>query len=561
MKTTRREFLSLIGKGAAAGASLPFLDGCASPPSDGALPFDGAVVGEAHALCHDMRDGLVAVDPVASAEHVYDVIIVGGGASGVAAAWKLLRSGVRNILLVEHGPELGGTSVSGELGGQRFAWAAHYIESPAPGGAPMQEICEDLGIIRDYIDGWPLVDPRYVVAEPEVGLLAGSAWRPVHFPMQVAESRDVVEYERFRQDMYRWVTWRDSAGRPAFGRPIGRTSPSDEARDLDHITMAAYLDRLGIESDLVRWYVNNRVVDEYGCGIEDASAWAGVQFWAQSNSSFTDFEPPGTPSPAVLSWPEGNSFLVNGMARDLTPSQKRLRSLVVNVRNASDRALVTCLDDTGSERTTLQAKAVIYAAPKHAIYYVIPDLVGAGRDEFNACKYIPWVTAAGHVRRPPATDPRHPLTWETLGHEAWGLGYIDNRHMTRRDDGFDTPTVLTFYAALCEDIDEDRRTLLNEGWDYWARAILGALQQMHPGIESLITRLDVRKWGHAMIAMRPGYLWGPERRRMLRPFGRVHFAGVDIAGTPVFEQAAHRGVEAAEAAMATLGASYSSSLS
>lgn len=561
MKTTRREFLSLIGAGAAFGASLPLLDGCASASTARPLPFDGAVVGEDHAVCHDVRDGRVELNPVAPDPRVYDVIIVGGGVSGVAAAWKLLRCGVRDILLIERGSELGGTSISGEHGGQRFAWAAHYIESPGPDAGHMLEICEDLRIIGDTIDGWPVVDPRYVVPEPEVGLRAGGSWLPAHFPAQIAASRDVVEYERFRQDMYRWVRWRDTVGRPAFGRPIQRTSPSDEARELDRITMAKYLDRLDIQSDLVRWYVNNRVVDEYGCGIETVSAWAGVQFWAQSNSSFTDFEPPGTPAPVVLSWPEGNAFLVNGMARDLGASRTRLESLVLNVRNAGDRALVTCLDADGAGRTTLQARTVIYAAPKHAVYYVMPDLVAAGRDEFNACEYVPWVTASVHVTRPPASKPRHPLTWETLGHQAWGLGYIDNRHMTRRGGGFDEPTILTFYAALCEDIDADRHRLLDEGWDYWARAILGSLQQMHPGIESLVTRLDVRKWGHAMIAMRPGYLWGPERQRMLRPFGRVHFAGVDIAGTPVFEQAAYRGIEAAEAAMVALGVPHNSSLS
>ena len=507
-----------------------------------------------------MRDGRVDLSHVEPEPHIHDVIIVGGGVSGVAAAWKLTRSGVRDVLIVERGRELGGTSVGGQLDGQSFAWAAHYIESPGPGSPHMHEICGDLGIIRDYIGGWPVVDPRYVVRDPEVGLRAGATWRPVHFPMQVAASADVVEYERFRQDMYRWVTWRDSAGRPAFGRPIERTSPADEVRDLDGITMAAYLDRIGIRSELVRWYVNNRVVDEYGCGVETVSAWAGVQFWAQSNSSFTDFEPSGTPSPVVLSWPQGNAFLVDGMARGLTESQKRLGSLVVNVRNAGDRVLVTCVDVADGAKRTLLARRVIYAAPKHAVYYAIPDLVSVGRDEFNACEYVPWVTAAVHVSRPPAARPRHPLTWETLGHEAWGHGYIDNRHMTRQGDGFDEPTVLTFYAALCDDIDADRHRLLDEGWDYWARAVLGALQQMHPGIESLITRLDVRKWGHAMIAMKPGHLWGAERRRMLRPFGNIEFAGVDIGGTPVFEQASYRGIAAAEAVMDALGVSYSSSL-
>ena len=71
----------MIGKGAAVGASLPFLDGCARPSDSGALPFDGAVVREDHALCHDMRDGRVDLSPVEPEPHIHDAIIVGGGVS------------------------------------------------------------------------------------------------------------------------------------------------------------------------------------------------------------------------------------------------------------------------------------------------------------------------------------------------------------------------------------------------------------------------------------------------------------------------------------------------
>ena len=37
-----------------------------------------------------------------------DVIIIGGGAAGLAAAVACYDSGVRDILIIERGPELGG---------------------------------------------------------------------------------------------------------------------------------------------------------------------------------------------------------------------------------------------------------------------------------------------------------------------------------------------------------------------------------------------------------------------------------------------------------------------
>jgi len=567
---SRREFLKIIGKSAAFGTCLPMLNSCrTSPLLRGQLPFSGEVVGEDIGLCHELRDGNLRIQvdnnpltPFVKGEarsHIYDVIIIGAGISGLAAAWKLVKCGVNNLLVIEKANEIGGTCIAGQEGDITFPWCAHYIESPHPRSKYLLEIYEELGIIIDYDGEWPIVNPNYKVPEPEISLLAGNKWRPSHFPIQIASSQDVVEFESFRQDMYRWVKWRDKDGRPAFGCPVEETSPADEVRRLDRISMLDYLRSIGIRSKPVDWYVDNRMMDEYGCRIQDVSAWAGVQFWGQSNSSFTDFEPPGTPASGLLSWPEGNTFLAKGLAKKLSAEQLRLQTLTVNVRNEKDHVLVTYIDQETLSFTTLQGKWVIYAAPKNSVYHLIPGLEQAGRTEFRKCKYVSWITATVHLRKPPQKK-EYMLAWENLCYNSWGLGYIDNRHLMRQPNRFDLPTILTFYAALCSDIETERYELFKEGWDFWARMILHALEDMHPHIAKLITKMDIYKWGHAMVAMTPGYLWGPDRQSMKQPFGRIHFAGADIGGTPVFEHAAYRGIETAQAVMDGLGVLYKSSI-
>ncbi len=558
-RSTRREFLKRIGQSMAFGAYLPALHGCGSVSSRRRLPFSGRVVGEDYTLCHALRGNAVDTAATEPEPHLYDVIIVGAGISGLAAAWKLARSGITNFLVLEKADQIGGTCIAQEDGDIIFPWGAHYIESPRPGSRYLLEICEDLGIIIDYNGEWPVVEPNYVVPEPEVSLLAGGKWRPAHFPIEVASSEEVVEFERFRQILYRWANWRDAEGRTAFGCPNQYTSPDEEVRSLDRISMADYLDSLGIHSAPTRWYVNNRMMDEYGCQIHDVSAWVGIQFWAQSNSSFMDFEPPGTPAPVLLSWPEGNAFLAKGLAKRLKPEQLRLNTLAARIQNDGERVLVTCVGPTVHDAYMFQTRWVIHTIPKNSVYSLMPELEQAGRTEFEICEYVPWVTAAVHLRRHP-NEKRYPAAWEVLSYDAWGLGYIDNRHMLHRYERHELPTVLTFYAALCSDIQAERYELFGEDWEYWARKILRVLEQMHPHIAQLITRLDIFKWGHAMVAMRPGYLWGTERQQMLKPFGRVHFAGMDVAGTPVFEQATYRGIETAEAVMDALGVAYSSSI-
>jgi hypothetical protein len=63
-----------------------------------------------------------------------------------------------------------------------------------------------------------------------------------------------------------------------------------------------------------------------------------------------------------------------------------------------------------------------------------------------------------------------------------------------------------------------------------------------------------------MIRPTPGFIWGAARREAARPLGPVHFAHSDLSGLSIFEEAQWRGIAAAEAVLAALGAPFSSAL-
>ena len=556
MRSTRREFLAWLTKATAVGAAFPLLHGCGG--DGGSLPFDGELAGEDPTWCHSLRDGALTLPAAPAETPLLDVLIVGGGAAGAAAAWRLERAGVRSMLLIEKEAELGGTSMAGKGPNGAFAWGAHYVEAPPPDARYLLDIYEDLGVIIDMDGGWPIMDPQYVVPPLEAKLLAGNEWAEGLFPYALASSSDVSEYERFRQDLYRWSKWRGEENRPAFGRPLEALSAAEEPRRLDEMTMLEYLDSLGVRSKLVQWLVNNRMMDEYGLTLDQVSAWSGVQFWAQSNSSLIDFEPPLERAPQTLSWREGNSFLVKGMARRLRPDQLSLGTIAVQIERTAEGVQAALLDVKRGAFSHVKARQAVFAAPKHTAPHVIPELKTAGRTEFERLEYVPWLTAAVHLSSG-EMDAAVPPSWETLAFDGWGLGYIDNGHLDA-DRPFGAPRTLTFYAALTPDIHEQRSLLLKEGWEFWARVVLEEMERMHPNIRRQIERIDIRKWGHAMAAARPGSVWGSDREAMRRPFGPIHFAGADIGGSPVFEQAARTGVQAAEAALSGLGRSYVSAL-
>jgi hypothetical protein len=126
-----------------------------------------------------------------------------------------------------------------------------------------------------------------------------------------------------------------------------------------------------------------------------------------------------------------------------------------------------------------------------------------------------------------------------------------NTHQQGRDHG---PAVFTYYYPLTDSDPRQARTrLLGTDRDGWAEVALTDLGMAHPNIRVLTTRLDVMRWGHAMIRPTPGFVWGAARTAAAKPHRGIHFAGADLSGIPIFEEALHHGVRAAEEVLAARG--------
>jgi hypothetical protein len=148
------------------------------------------------------------------------------------------------------------------------------------------------------------------------------------------------------------------------------------------------------------------------------------------------------------------------------------------------------------------------------------------------------------------SDRGFPLAWDNVLYESPALGYVVATHQRGLDHG---KTVFTYYYPLCDSSPRDARTkLLSTGRDQWADIALADLSRAHPEIRRLTERLDVMRWGHAMIRPRPGFIWSEARRKAAAPYRSIHFANTDLSGIALFEEAYYHGRRAADEVLTVL---------
>ena len=118
--TTRRELLTaLLGASVAAG--------CRTRRRP--VTWDGGFAPRAMGVGHRLIRGEF---PPPSSRRDTDVLVLGGGVSGLTAAWQLLRARPDlRVSVVEVEDRLGGTSAVGQVGPLAFPWGAHYLPAPA----------------------------------------------------------------------------------------------------------------------------------------------------------------------------------------------------------------------------------------------------------------------------------------------------------------------------------------------------------------------------------------------------------------------------------------------
>jgi glycine/D-amino acid oxidase-like deaminating enzyme len=537
---TRREILaSMLG--------LPVaLAACRSNEAP-RLP-DGEIVGASDAFGHRLRDRLHIEIPQDRWEQT-KVVIVGGGVAGLAAARQLLKAGFEDFRMLELERAPGGTARSGTSPVIAYPWGAHYLPAPMKENTALIALLAEMGIIegRDA-DGEPVIAEQFLCGDPEERVYYKGRWYEGLYLRAGASSDDLAQLDAFNKEVARWVGWRDGRGRRAFTIPIADCSDDAEVTALDKLTMREWLDARGFTSPRLRWLVDYSCRDDYGLTLEQTSAWAGLFYFASR------VRKPGGEAEPLMSWPEGNGRLV---AHLYQASQSKIRlgfaaaEIIPTEASGKSGVDVIAVSQDGQTAIGIHAERVIFAAPHFLTRYVIRDWRDQPPPHVAEFHYGAWWVANLFLKDRPVENS-FALAWDNVLVESKSLGYVVATHQKGLDRG---PTVFTYYYPMCDDDDprEAREKLLGMEWRDFADVALTDLSRPHKDIRTLVERLDVMRWGHAMISPRPNFVWSAARRDAARLYRNIHFAHTDLSGVALFEEAFYHGMRAADEVLEAWG--------
>jgi len=508
---------------------------------------DGDIVGASDAFGHRLRDKLHIEIPPDRWEQT-KVVIVGGGVAGLAAARQLLRAGFEDFRMLELEQAPGGTARSGTSPVSAYPWGAHYLPAPMKENTALITMLDEMGIIEGRTaDGEPIIAEQFLCRDPEERVYYKGRWYEGLYLRAGASLDDLAQLEAFNKEVARWVGWRDGRGRRAFTIPVAACSDETEVTSLDQLTMSQWLDARGFTSPRLRWLVDYSCRDDYGLTLEQTSAWAGLFYFASR------VRKPGGEAEPLMSWPEGNGRLV---AHLYQKSQSKIRlglaaaEIIPTDASGKSGVEVIAISQAAQSAIGIRAERVIFAAPHFLARYVIRDWRDEPPPHIAEFHYGAWWVANLFLRDRPVENS-FALAWDNVLYESKSLGYVVATHQQGLDRG---PTVFTYYYPMCDDDPREARArLLGMEWRDFADIALTDLSRPHREIRSLVERLDVMRWGHAMISPRPNFLWSAARRNAARVYRNIHFAHTDLSGVALFEEAFYHGARAADEVLAAGG--------
>jgi monoamine oxidase len=493
MTETRRDFLKLVVAGSVA-AGCPVNHSLLATESAPKPQLDG----DHFAICHEVRDGKQFDKPAPSSHH--DVVIVGGGVSGMSAAY-FLRG--RDFLLLEKEPHWGGNAYLQEYQGQGFATGSAFDEKDTAS----EKLAREIGLIELPINSG---DPTIVA-----GKWVPDTWR---------DGLDQLPYSEAVRDSFK-----------KFRAEMKALDPDKNAQQLDSVPLANYL--TGHAPELKQWW-DAYGLSNWGAQSEDSSALVAAG----------DLQEMTADEDVRRTLPGGNGALSRQLATTLQAKygeQMIGDATIVSVDPQKTGVNITFVQ--AGQLRTVAAKYVIMATPKFITARLIAGLPDAQHEAMLSFRYCPY----------PVINMIFDKPIYNRAYDTWCPGnaftdFIVADWVLQKQPGYvQKNNILTFYTPISE-LHRDRLLTL-DGCQRIAEKVLQDFQKLQPEFNSAAPiEVHMYRRGHPMFLPKPG-IFTKVIPVANQPFGRITFANTDSIG-PVSDisgavESARRAVEWTEKQM------------
>ncbi len=542
MKLTRRQLLS-HGLGFALVSSSSAIGYHYLKPKSASVSvrYPGMEIG------HFIRDFQQKKLPVNPNIIEVDTIIIGSGAAALSALWWLKKQGHEKWLLLE-GPEQNGNNAFGQYQDLQYPTGAHYLPTPTIESDYINDLLSDIGLYQNQ-----QYDEASLVHAPAERLFTNTKWQNELLPELDTDSQRFFNQIEILQNTI------GADGLKTFTIPIAKSSQDPKWLALDNITFSAWLQKNQYASDSLLWYLNYCCLDDYGQGIDQVSAWAGLQYFAARNHEKNHH------TPQLLTWNNGLGNLSTRMRDWLKISPitdiKMLNRLPETYRYSLFSSALFIKEHQDfveihiyhqNQIHIIHATNAISAMPIYIANKIVHNIEQYG---FQAAKhmptYAPWLIGNFVLNSFPKEKSQ--LAWDNVVYPSPALGYINSTHQgiyVAKPE----KTVLTSYRALDFLPADKMRNWLQKAEQ--AELIQLASEDLNTvyGKEfwGRVEHIELTIRGHAMASPTIGSIHNNGLKALRNHQSKLLFAHSDLSGYSIFEEAAWHGIQAAKKVLHTL---------
>ena len=492
MSANRRDFIKFVVAGAVTAGCPIDLSLIAQQSGEPSKTTTPEVDGESNKICHQVRDGKIFARPPASARH--DVVIVGGGVSGLTAAYRLQQ---RDFLLLEKEPHWGGNAYLMEYEGTPYATGAAFLVkdehaypfSKETGLEPLPVNSPDGSIIHgEFIpDTW------------------GDGINKLPYSATVRES-----FKKFKKQML-------------------AVDVEKQRNELFNTPFSDFMK--GYPVQVKQWWDTFGASNWGARSEETAAALAILSLQDMVDESREDDR---------YTWPGGLGAITKKLSEILLAKHNDRMlagATIVAVVPGKEDVQVTYM--LGGDLKTVAAKAVIMATPKFITRRIVEGLPEKQSDAMNEIHYIPYPVVNLIFDKPVFNQ----------GYDTWCPGnsftdFIVADWVVQKQPGYKQKfNILTCYTPMNR---ENRRELLTEdGARQVAANVLKDFQKLMPAMNVDPVEVHIYRRGHPLYMSMPK-LYTEIQPLVRHPMDRIFFANTDSEGP---ESTTNSGILAAERAV------------